>query len=61
MHIMNDNDNDNVDNTGNKLCLLMSCRILLNRPTVVATGLHIIYVLSSLCQNLHDDSVFLKL
>ena len=47
-------DYDNVYNTGNKQCLLMYCGISLNRPTVAATGLHIMgYVLSSLCRNLH--------
>ena len=39
----------------------MYCRISLNRLTVAATGPHIMCMLSSLCRNLHDDSVFLKL
>ena len=47
----------------NKRLLLMYCHISLNRPTVAATGRrrHIIHVLSCLCRNLHDKSVFWKL
>ena len=56
-------DHDNVYNTGKKRCVLKYCRccISLNRPTAAATGPHIMCVLSFLCRNLHDDSVFRKL
>ena len=50
-------DNDNAYNTGKKQCLLMYCVYHLIEPQLP----HVIYVLSFLCQNLFEDSVFLKL